>query len=202
MASKRAKAAKAEGVVGDLQTQAERVRHQRCLCVWVGPYRWTVVVEKDLTDELVRGEPLSGLCEPARRRILLDADLPLRRRWDVLLHELAHAWDAELGKPIDDEARANRVAAVAAQAELDLTRSGGRRALDALFLPRRDVIERERLRTANRAVEVGDVVYLLDGQSGGTVVLVGDFGEAIIRTAVGRYEIAPVDDLMIAAKGT
>lgn len=93
----------------------------------VGPWVYRVRVMEGLTDE--NGKPAAGLCDWQNRTIWLAYEIPARRRLSVLLHELKHAWQLELGTPTDREGDANHAASFAADCWRQLDRQGGEPAL-------------------------------------------------------------------------
>jgi hypothetical protein len=95
---------------------------------WV--YRVRIAAEPIIHD----GERCQGLCREARREILLSPDLLVAHRFEVLLHELAHAWIFALGSmPVDVEGWCDFVASVSAAAARDLAMNGGEEALFRLM---------------------------------------------------------------------
>jgi bacterioferritin-associated ferredoxin len=57
------------------------------------------------------GERVYGLWSWDDRVILIDADVPVQQRREVLVHELHHAWAHHFGIPEDADAAANNAAA-------------------------------------------------------------------------------------------
>lgn len=78
------------------------------------------------------GRRCDGVCDPADRTILIDPHVKPENRWNVLLHELFHAFEFAFGFPKDSEALADFGASVAERALHDMTAAGGLRALQHL----------------------------------------------------------------------
>lgn len=97
-----------------------------------GNERIRVVVEDDLKDSDDR--PCYGLFRPGIG-IFVDRSTPPSERIDIIVHELAHAFEHRLGRvdPEDSEGRQNRVATIRTQFHRDLAAQGGEDFVHALF---------------------------------------------------------------------
>jgi len=92
----------------------------------VGPHLYRVRIARKLSDG---AGPAFGLWDFENQAIWLDGEMPVRRRWHVLLHELKHAWRHAMGRPDDDEGDANQSASFAADVLRQLANQGGEMAL-------------------------------------------------------------------------
>jgi hypothetical protein len=80
----------------------------------------------------IDGRRCDGLCDPDKSVIKISPLIPPERRWNVLLHELFHAFEFAFGFPKDSEALADFGASVCERAIHDLTASGGLQAIQHL----------------------------------------------------------------------
>jgi hypothetical protein len=94
----------------------------------VGPWVYRVEISEGpiFADE---GPEAMGLCIPSQRKIILSGVIPVRMRLTTLIHELQHAWVAELGCSVDAESMANRMAAFGASIIRQLDEQGGEQSL-------------------------------------------------------------------------
>lgn len=94
----------------------------------VGPWVYRVEISEGpiFADE---GPEAMGLCIPSQRKIILSGVIPVRMRLTTLIHELQHAWVAELGWSGDAESMANRAATFTIAVWRELLRQGGENAL-------------------------------------------------------------------------
>ena len=94
----------------------------------IGPFVYTVVIGE--TPPGTR-----GLWEYEARLITISPLAPLDQRFDVLVHELTHAWRAHFPRPQTEEEHADAVVAIAKSTLRDLNAQGGRARLAAMFDP-------------------------------------------------------------------
>lgn len=97
----------------------------------VGPFEYAlrIVADRPVLD----GRGVDGLIDYEAETISIYHGVRGRRRLNVLLHELGHAWDYHFAPGTDAEASANHKAAYAQQALHDLDEQGGVAALEALL---------------------------------------------------------------------
>ncbi len=93
----------------------------------IGP--WVYRVEISQGALMHEGREVAGLCVPSEHRIIISGSLHPRQRLGTLLHELRHAWTAEMGKPLGDEDDANQSASMMASTMRELIRQGGEASL-------------------------------------------------------------------------
>jgi len=93
----------------------------------VGPWEYRLRIKRGLVD--ADGVACDGLCDWADRSIWIDSSVQLRRRLFLLVHELRHAWQHDMGRPVDDEADANQVATFTIDVWRQIERNGGEAAL-------------------------------------------------------------------------
>ena len=96
----------------------------------VGPFDYVVKVVA--TAPRMDGVPCDGIIEFDEERIQLYAKTRGKRRLNVLLHELAHAWRYHFPAPCDEESQCDFLANLAQSAMQDLLRQGGIEALEAM----------------------------------------------------------------------
>lgn len=89
-------------------------------------YRCAIAMERIFGED---GRELAGRCDWKHGLIEISPNIPLAKRLDVLLHELRHAWQFHLGRPITDEDDANNASSFTAWAMTELERQGGVAAL-------------------------------------------------------------------------
>lgn len=97
----------------------------------IGPWLYRVrIAREELRDE--RNNKASALCDREQEIIWISSALPPRHRLKRLLHELRHAWTAEMGTPADSESDADSAASFAVDMMRQLTLQGGEAALTRL----------------------------------------------------------------------
>jgi len=70
---------------------------------------------------------------PWEHRIYISGAIPGHQRLSVLLHELRHAWHAEMGRPASEEDECNQVASMMASTMRELIHQGGESAVESLL---------------------------------------------------------------------
>lgn len=94
----------------------------------IAGWNYTVkIVKSPLLDEHDRR--CSGLCLYDDKLILISDDLKPETRYDVLLHELAHAWHFHTGEPVDEEPMCNNTGSFAGMFSRQFIAQGGEQAL-------------------------------------------------------------------------
>jgi hypothetical protein len=157
----------------------------------IGPWVYRVVIAPGaLFDN--DGAECAGLCVWVENAVKISGEIPRERRFDVLLHELRHAWRHHLSVADGDEDDANDVASFTAMCVQELVAQGGEKAL-MVMEPESDApapVERETSRT-----------WAQPSPDGGTEC--GKCGRRFSagEIATGQPELHPLTGKMIVPRG-
>lgn len=105
----------------------------------VGPFTYTlkIVDQRPVYD----GSPCDGLIDIDNEKIIIFTGVRGRRRLNVLLHELRHAWLHHFPHDANEEADCDMAANFAQSAMQDLALQGGTKALDALVSEEEEIAD-------------------------------------------------------------
>ena len=117
----------------------------------VGPYAYDVHKTRQLVHP-VTGISLDGLIDFATTTIWIDESVPIHRRLDVILHEYWHAWRHPFGKPENEEAECDWLAAATMQFLREWHLQGCEFSLGCLDEPQNNDARRPRLRMVGKAM--------------------------------------------------